>query len=75
MRTAEVIVVHQARPRHDFQGVTRWLGISPYTVQDHLKSIFDKVGVSSRKELVARVFFTHYLPRMEQPVGPDGWFA
>jgi DNA-binding CsgD family transcriptional regulator len=34
-------------------------------VQDHLKSIFDKVGVGTRGELVARLFFEHYAPELK----------
>ena len=34
----------------------------PPTVQDHLKAIFQKVGVTTRGELVARIFFEHRPP-------------
>jgi DNA-binding CsgD family transcriptional regulator len=45
-------------------GVGRRLHLSPWTVQDHLKAIFEKVGVGSRGELVARLFFEHHAPRL-----------
>jgi DNA-binding NarL/FixJ family response regulator len=46
--------------------IAEHLHLSAWTVQDHLKSIFERVGVGSRGELVARLFFEPGRPRLNE---------
>ena len=34
------------------------------TVQQHLRNIFDKTGGTRRRDLVTKIFFVHYEPRL-----------
>jgi DNA-binding CsgD family transcriptional regulator len=67
-----ILTAHQLTPRAGeitqlvLQGlstaeISEKLCITLNTVQGYLKSIFDKVGVRSRRELVAQLFHQHYL--------------
>jgi DNA-binding CsgD family transcriptional regulator len=47
------------------------LHLSAHTVRDYVKTIFDKAGVSSRGELVARLFAEHYAPTHTDPSTQD----
>jgi DNA-binding CsgD family transcriptional regulator len=53
------------------------LEISPHTVNDHLKNIFEKTGSRTRGELSATLFFGEHLPRIQgrTPVGDDASFV
>jgi DNA-binding CsgD family transcriptional regulator len=47
-------VLEQVIAGRSSTGIAAVLGVSPHTVQDHLKSVFGKFGVRSRGQLVAR---------------------
>jgi DNA-binding CsgD family transcriptional regulator len=47
--------------------IARLLSMSPYTLQDHVKSIFEKTGLRNRGELVGQIFLNHYAIRWEAP--------
>jgi DNA-binding CsgD family transcriptional regulator len=55
--------------------IAQGLFISAYTVQDHMKHIYAKTGVSSRRALVAKLLQSEYLPRLGTHLGSDGWFT
>jgi DNA-binding CsgD family transcriptional regulator len=52
------------------------LGVSRYTVEDHVKAVFAKTDVANRGSLVALLQHDHYQPRADagQHPGPYGWY-
>lgn len=52
------------------------LAISPHTVTDHIKAIYEKTGARTRGELSATLFFGEHLPRIQNHVrlGDDASF-
>lgn len=61
-REREVVVL--AARGTSSKRIASQLGLSVYTVQDHLDRACAKVGVRGRKSLLARLFFDHYAPRL-----------
>lgn len=61
---------------HTNEEIAETLVLSPHTVGDHVKSLYSKVGVGSRQELVAQVFLEEYMPEVAQrtPITSKGRF-
>jgi DNA-binding CsgD family transcriptional regulator len=59
------------------RAISNGLSITVNTVQEHLKSIFGKTGVRSRRELVSAILRDQYIPRVaaRRPIGPAGSFV
>ncbi len=75
-----IVQAYELTPREEeiTQLIARGLGtaemasrlyLSPHTVRDYVKAVFEKVGVSSRGELVAKLFAEHYAPIHLDPAG------
>jgi DNA-binding CsgD family transcriptional regulator len=72
----EVQVTRLCLRGHSTEQMAQALHVSAYTVQDHLKSIFDKTGARSRGQLVGQIFLEHFVPRWEDISNcPPGWQA
>ncbi|MFE5296429.1 LuxR C-terminal-related transcriptional regulator [Streptomyces sp. NPDC056632] len=48
--------------------IAEQLHLSPHTVRDYIKGVFEKVGVSSRGELVGKLFTEYYAPFAEKGI-------
>ncbi|MFE1270998.1 LuxR C-terminal-related transcriptional regulator [Streptomyces sp. NPDC058758] len=57
---------------HSTAEIGRLTRLSPYTVQEHLTSVFDKTGVRSRRDLVATLFTRHVAPRILDSADTQG---
>jgi DNA-binding CsgD family transcriptional regulator len=56
----ELEVTRMVARGHKTSEIGAALHLSPHTVRDYIKSVFEKVGVSSRGELVSKLFAEHY---------------
>ncbi len=64
------LVARKAVAGHTNREIGEILSMTPHTVESHLKGIYEKAGVRSRGQLVAKLFETAILPTLDMR-GPD----
>jgi DNA-binding CsgD family transcriptional regulator len=62
LSSREQQVTHLIARGYSSAEIAARLHLSIHTVRDYVKAVFEKVGVSSRGELVAKLFADHYVP-------------
>ncbi len=65
----ETEVLEHLLARRSSVEIARKLFLSPHTVNDHVRHIFEKTGVHTRQELMTWLFFSHYVDRLS--TGPS----
>jgi DNA-binding CsgD family transcriptional regulator len=60
----ETEVLHHLLAGRSSVEIGRQLFLSPHTVNDHVRHVYEKAGVRGRRELVAWLFFTRYAPTL-----------
>ncbi len=65
LTTRELDVTHALARGLSTSEIAAELHLSRYTVQDHLKSIYEKTAVAGRGELMAKMFADHYHDRAD----------
>jgi DNA-binding NarL/FixJ family response regulator len=64
----EVDVTHRLARGLTTNEIASELHLSRYTIQDHLKAVYEKAGVSSRGELVAKMFADHHFDGLSDAI-------
>jgi DNA-binding CsgD family transcriptional regulator len=60
LTASETAIAHHVLRGRSNKDIARTLSITPLTVQQHLKGVFEKIGVHGRGELLSRLHGPHH---------------